>query len=194
MTPESGVFLSLMCYNYKQLTKGSQVNAMIIKLASIDDAFIISHIHALSWKSVYKGILPQQYLDDIQDDSWVNVIQDWMKYNVITVQIAYDNDVPMGCIAYGRSRDDGLPHWGEIVSLYFIPDYMGKGYGNKLMDKALFDMLQQGFKNVYLWVLEDNIRAQKFYEKNGFICSEEKNVIDISGQPFINIRYTMNLY
>ena len=45
------------------------------------------------------------------------------------------------------------------------------GYGRRLLNKCMEELKQYGFSKVLLWVLEDNHRARKFYEKNGFVYS-----------------------
>lgn len=52
---------------------------MEIRKATIDDVKDISRIHALSWKSAYKGIVPQTYLDELKEDFWVPVFEAWIK-------------------------------------------------------------------------------------------------------------------
>lgn len=166
---------------------------MFIKKASVNDAQTISSIHALSWKSAYKGLIPKQYLDELKNDFWVKAFEDWIESNKVTSQIIYDNDLPVGCIAYGKSRDDKFPSWGEIISIYFIPSYIGKGYGKKLVDTCLSHMKSQGFNDVYLWVLENNIYARKFYEKVGFYCTNDTYCFKILDQPLTDVRYVIHL-
>lgn len=166
---------------------------MFIKKAIVSDAQTISSIHALSWKSAYQGLIPNQYLDELKNDFWVKAFEDWIGTNKVTSQIIYDNDLPIGCIAYGKSRDDKLPDWGEIISIYFIPSYIGKGYGKKLMDAALSDMKSQGLNDVYLWVLEGNTCARKFYEKVGFYCNHDTYCFKILDQSLTDVRYVFHL-
>jgi len=110
---------------------------MEARKATIDDVQDISRIRALSWKSAYKGIVPQAYLDELKEDFWVPSFTDRIKNNVLTVQEVMDNGNAVGCISYGKSRDNNKPDWGEIVSLYLLPQYFGKGFGSKLIETAL---------------------------------------------------------
>ena len=48
---------------------------------------------------------------------------------------------------------------------------------------------QYGFKNMCLWVLKDNIRARKFYQKNGFIISGDEREIEIAGCNIREVEY-----
>ena len=165
---------------------------MNIKQATTEDAQTISNIHALSWKTAYKGLIPRQYLDELKDDFWTDAFKGWIKNNTLTAQLIYENELPVGCIAYGKSRDDKFPDWGEIVSIYLLPEYFGKGHGKVLLATALADMKKVGYKNVYLWVLEDNLRARNFYERNGFSWNNDKLLFEIMGKPLTDLRYNLS--
>lgn len=84
-----------------------------IRNATINDVQIISNIYALSWKSAYKGIVPQKYLDEMKNDFWVSSFKTWISNNTLTVKLIFENDIPVGCIAYGKSRDEKYADWGR---------------------------------------------------------------------------------
>ena len=159
------------------------------KRAGIADVPDISRIHAQSWKSAYKGIIPQAYLDDLKEDFWVAAFDGWISNNLLTVQLMVDEQCPVGCIAYGKSRDEALPGWGEIVSIYLLPEYFGKGVGELLLQSAIKDMKNMGFEKIYLWVLEENLRAQKFYQKCGFSFTDDKISFEIAGKQLVDVRF-----
>ncbi|MFA6940251.1 MAG: GNAT family N-acetyltransferase [Clostridiaceae bacterium] len=77
-----------------------------------------------------------------------------MNNNILTAQIIYENEMPVGCAAYGKARDANFAKWGEIVSIYLLPDYFRKGYGQKLLRSAITDLKEKGYGNCYLWVLK----------------------------------------
>lgn len=57
----------------------------------------------------------------------------------------------------------------ELARLYSHQEYIGKGVGQSLMD-ACFDVARERNHDVmWLGVWEFNPRAQRFYEKNGFL-------------------------
>ena len=160
-----------------------------IRKATLEDAKTISNIYALSWKSAYKGIVPQKYLDELKCNFWVSSFQNWINNNILTAQIIYENELPVGCIAYGKARDVKFANWGEIVSIYLLPDHFRKGYGQKLLQTALIDMRIKGYENCYLWVLKENSNARKFYEMNGFICSNDECICEIMQEQLVDVQY-----
>lgn len=163
---------------------------MEIRKATIDDISEISRIYALSWKSAYKGIIPQTYLDELKEDYWVKDFETWLNDNVLTAHVMMENGSIIGCVAYGKARDKLFFNWGEIASIYLIPEYSGKGYGNKLLESALLVLKQSGFQNIYLWVLKQNQQARNFYEKNKWRCNEnDESIFEIAGKQITEMRY-----
>ena len=69
-----------------------------------------------------------------------------------------------------RERAAGF---GEIISLYFLPEYIGKGYGRLLLQAAGSELKKMGFDKVFLWVLEGNQNARHFYEKCDFVQTSD---------------------
>ena len=52
----------------------------------------------------------------------------------------------------------------------FAPKYIGAGYGKQAMDWIKKEIKNRGYDKICLWVLEENNRARRFYEKSGFVC------------------------
>lgn len=61
----------------------------------------------------------------------------------------------------------------EIERIYVIKEYYGKKVGQFLYNKALELALEKNLENVWLGVWEQNLRAIRFYEKNGFIVFDK---------------------
>lgn len=56
----------------------------------------------------------------------------------------------------------------EIERIYVLKDYHGKKVGQKLYEKAIEIAKEKAMEYVWLGVWEENHRAIKFYQKNGF--------------------------
>lgn len=54
-----------------------------------------------------------------------------------------------------------------ICNLFVKEDCRGKGYGNKILRKALALSKKLGYERIYLWAEKDSW-LQKWYEKKGF--------------------------
>ncbi len=150
-----------------------------------DNPLEISKIYESSWKYAYKDIIPQNYLDSIEAGQWAdNIYKAGLKSLVLI-----EGGRIIGTASFCKSRWEEYNDYGEVVSIYFRPDYIGKGYGRLLLNRCIEELKQCGYKKVLLWVLEDNHRARKFYEKNGFICSEVFLNDNIGGKDVREVLY-----
>lgn len=150
-----------------------------------DDMLEISNIYESSWKFAYKDIIPQNYLDSIPKGRWAgSITKDGM-----TSFVLLENGRMIGTAAICKSRWGQYSDYGEIVSIYLLPDFIGHGYGSFLLKRCIEELNSLGFDKILLWVLEDNIRARRFYEKNGFVCSEIYLNADICGNALREVMY-----
>jgi ribosomal protein S18 acetylase RimI-like enzyme len=140
-----------------------------IAVASSSDCRAIAQIHVDAWRAAYDGIVPSDYLAalsvDQRETMWCTAVERGTP-RVLVARM--DGDV-VGWIAYGRCRDDGSgPDVGEIWAIYAAPTLWSTGVGRALWDAARRDLQEQGYRSVTLWVIRDNARAIRFYERSGF--------------------------
>lgn len=150
-----------------------------------DDRMLISKVYEESWKYAYKGIIPQHYLDSIPEGRWTQNIDNTMWKTLVCI----DNDRIVGTSSFCKSRFEQFHGWGEVISIYLLPQYMGKGYGKNLMEFAISELKKQGYEKIFLWVLEENIRARHFYEQFGFSITDDFLEDNIGGKDLREIRY-----
>lgn len=79
--------------------------------------------------------------------------------------VAVEKGEFIGTASYCKSSFSDFKDFGEIVSIYFLPEYMGKGYGKKLIKAVIEELMKLGYRDILLWVLEDNKRAKVFMKK-----------------------------
>lgn len=159
------------------------------RMATAADAGLISHIYASSWRKSYRGLINQDYLDRLPDDYWVPSIRSWLSSGRLDALMVYEDKQPIGCACYGRGRDEDHGTWGEIVSIYLAPDWMGQGYGGQLLEETLNKLRKQGFQRFYLWMLQGNQRAARFYARHGFKVTSDTVAYKIGGQDIQDVRY-----
>jgi ribosomal protein S18 acetylase RimI-like enzyme len=145
----------------------------------------ISHIYEASWKSAYKGIIPQTYLDSIPTGHWAQALDDPAWHTLVML----DGKKIIGTSSYCKSRFEDMSSYGEIISLYILPEYCGKGYGKQLLQAAVNGLMQMGYKDMFLWVLEKNTYARRFYEKFGFAASGAYLDEEIGGEKLRELQY-----
>ncbi len=158
-------------------------------LQQTDDSFAISNIYEQSWKFAYKNIVPQSYLESIPNGKWAA----FLNRKDVNTLVMIENDIFIGTSSYGKSRFADLENYGEIDSIYLLPEYMGKGFGKKLIFAVIDELVRLNYKDIFLWVLEDNIRARRFYEKCGFKLSSDTINANIGGKELKELRYCIHI-
>ncbi|MFJ8910827.1 GNAT family N-acetyltransferase [Amycolatopsis sp. NPDC102389] len=81
---------------------------------------------------------------------------------------AFDDGRVVGLVA-GRARDDG---W-ILYSMWVAPEARGQGLGTRLMGEVRSAAEDDGAREVWLHVAEDNDRARRLYLKLGFLATGE---------------------
>lgn len=162
---------------------------MNIEKITRDTAAAASYIYAMSWKIGYKGIIPQPYLDKIPLGQWA----DWLgNDNHTHFQADYllsDNGDFIATASICEARNEQYRGWGEIMSIYVLPEQFRKGYGTTLFSYLTDQLQKSGYSKIYLWVLEDNQRARGFYESMGLQTNGDRIVQNIGGKDLAEIRY-----
>ena len=139
-----------------------------------------SLVHWQTWREAYDDLLPEEFQETMTLDRCRFLSQ---KYPENTL-IAMDGKKVVGFISYGNFRDEAIQA-GEIIALYVLKDYYGKGVSEQLMHAA-FVALDQ-FSEIYLWVLKDNKRAIAFYQKMGFTFDDQEQILKL-GKPVKELR------
>lgn len=145
------------------------MNIKILKatLTHVED---FTFVFCESWKVAYKNILSEEEIEkNTNKEKRKQMFTSLFISENGYFFIAYDESFPCG-IVYARID---IKNNIEIVALYTIPDYWGKGVGKKLMDIVLETAKKYNLRKMELWTLDKNFRARKFYEKYGFKCLNE---------------------
>ena len=158
----------------------------IRKITPEDSRNEISNIYEQSWRAAYAGIVPQDYLDSIPSGRWASKVDSpgW-----ITLVCEIDGKI-VGTSSVCKSRFKEYPDDGEIISLYFLPEYMHKGFGKFLLAGAVREL--SGYDEIFLWVLEENASARRFYESQGFVLTDGYLENEIGGKMLREVRYKLS--
>ena len=154
-----------------------------------DDRREVSQVYEESWRFAYRGIIPQAYLDGIPAGHWAPCL-DTPGWHTL---LCMENGAMVGTSSFCASRSAQFPGWGEIISLYLLPAYMGRGYGKALLLNALAELDRLGVGEVFLWVLEENRQARQFYSRMGFSPSGGFLEDSIGGKPLRELAYAYKI-
>jgi ribosomal protein S18 acetylase RimI-like enzyme len=81
---------------------------------------------------------------------------------------------------------------GELYGLYVTPAWWSTGAGRGLMGTVLAALAEAGYHAAVLWVLTDNARARRFYQRAGFTADGAANVLAGLG-GVLELRYARDL-
>lgn len=155
----------------------------IVREAVKEDCPGIGKVYCESWKAAYRKILPESYLSGLTTE---NCTPDHVSADDLVLE-EEGTIVGICHVQHARTREDR--QWGEIVSIYLLPEKWGFGHGSQLLQKALCKLRQDGFLHICLWVLKENERARAFYEKHGFVCGGQERELEIAGCSVYEVEY-----
>ena len=153
------------------ILEAKRMNDFSLRRAELADASSIAEVHVRSWKNTYSGLLPQSLLDQLdivqREHMWRDIIVavDWPRSGVLVIQTA---GRIVGFVFFGEDRENRDGEDGEIVAIYLLSEFIGRGLGHRMMERSLGILRETGFVRAFLWVLPDNIRARDFYESLGW--------------------------
>jgi ribosomal protein S18 acetylase RimI-like enzyme len=159
---------------------------LIIEPALPGDAERVARVHTRSWQHAYRGIFSDEYLDSLDWRErlplWEGVIAAARPDQVLVV--ARSGDAVIGFASAGPARDEDLPSGAqEIYAIYLDPGFWSHGIGSRLLQAVL------GQRETYLWVLEDNHRARRFYQAHGFRPDGTRLTYERCGVSAPELRY-----
>jgi GNAT superfamily N-acetyltransferase len=136
--------------------------SITIRTAVDDDAPGIADVHVRAWREAYAHLLPAAFLASLDPEGrtarWRRIIAD----PSVAVQVAELDGRVVGWANAGPGRDEQPVRDRELEGLYVLASVYGSGAGQALLDAAV------GSAPAFLWVADDNARAEAFYRRNGF--------------------------
>jgi GNAT superfamily N-acetyltransferase len=189
------------------------VQMIEIRPGSPTDAAGIALVRRDSWHAAYSGIIPAPIID--RATAIGTAAAEPPPYRRTVVAEGGERPAVVGYASFGPERrvptafipagspngaDDGGPLTAdgraglvaELYALYVSPAWWSTGTGRALMGHVLTALRADGYPRVILWVLDDNARARRFYERAGFTPDGGTNVIAGLG-GVLEVRYTRAL-
>lgn len=140
---------------------------MNIRKASLKDTEGIARVHVDSWRTTYRGIIPDDYLNSLSYEQQTELWKDNIakKGNYILVAANTEGQI-VGFTDAWKRDDNDEENSIDLTSIYLLEAYQGVGVGKQLL-KTLFEHFnQEGYDKVFVEVLEKN-KTRFFYEHYG---------------------------
>ena len=160
------------------MTAGSRSPQVAVRRAGAADAAAWVECYLVALEAAYGDLMPPEFgalhrarqaelvaakEAELADGSSDAPVRGWVAEDARGVVVA------VACVrdgANGWERDRGLPPATatlQLEKLYALPAALGTGAGPALFDAAVGDAPS------YLWLVEGNARAERFYRRRGYV-------------------------
>jgi GNAT superfamily N-acetyltransferase len=167
---------------------------MLLRRAEPQDAMAVARVHVRSWQAAYRTLLPDDYLDQLRPEDRAHGYDfaslDPLKPRTI---VAVEDGLIQGFVTTAPSRDLDLPDHGELWALYVDPELWGRGIGVALVSAARAGLVELGFRKAFLWALAGNVRADRFYQMDGWAPDGVSRSESMFGVTVNEVRYQRGL-
>ena len=140
---------------------------MIVRRAEAGDERGMAAVHVESWKTTYRGIVSDKYLESLKieerEESWKKGIFHTKAF------VAEEERGIVGFANGGRERSGNYPGYdGELYAIYLLKECQGQGAGHELVRQVAIALNHMGFGAMLVRVLRNN-PSRYFYEALGGI-------------------------
>ena len=149
-----------------------------------DDVEALVELHVQTWRETYAHLLPADFFS-AEHRAQRRAQWSWLVANPAPQRVpavAEAEGTLIGLALAGPPLDPGdAPHDLLLNMLYVLRTRHGTGVGQALLDAVV------GSRPAFLWVSQDNLRAQAFYRRNGF-SPDGTEVLDEMTHAFVDLR------
>ena len=144
-----------------------------IRKARNGDEKHFAHIQTESWKAAFADIIPADDLKKYTDISKAETMyENVLKSGYAEMSILEIDGKPHCIAAWSKARNPEFSDSAELICIHSLCNNWGKGYGTMMMNHIFNEIKNSGYNSVVLWVFEKNTRARSFYEKHGFVLTD----------------------
>ena len=174
---------------------------VLVRPATGEDARAVAEAHVRAWQVAYRDMIPAAFLAALDVDQRT---EQWHR-NLTETHLPNGTPSPMNAVAelagavvgftcVGIWRDEPkAADMGELWAMYVHPDHWGTGAGYALMGTTIDHFNAQSCRGAYLWVLDENEQARRFYERQGWQAESVTKQDPIGGAQITERRYSIEL-
>jgi GNAT superfamily N-acetyltransferase len=162
---------------------------MKLRAADAEDIDAIARLHAESWRTAYRGQYRDAFLDGPVYDDRLGVWRERLTSPAPNQHTVVAEDGALAGFACAFGDDDA--RWGTLLdNIHVDPDRKRGGIGTLLIREiARWADRAYPAAGFYLWVLEANAPARRFYERLGARNAEQVPAKPAGGGTVSSLRY-----
>ena len=161
-----------------------------VRAAVPGDAQDVARVQVRACRVAYRGLIADGYLDALTPEVFARRYTfGRIGLRLPRTVVAVDGPVICGLATTGLCRDADPPNFGELIAIYVDPSYLGIGVGRLLIAAARERLRGIGVAGALLWVLDGNVRARRFYERDGWTPDGACRITSFGNAPVSQVRY-----
>lgn len=161
----------------------------IVREATGRDVDAIAALHTESWRSAYRGLVPDAFLDGPLGDERLQAWRERFASAHPDRRLVMVAESGSTLIGFSCVLADADPAHGPLLdNLHVKPAFRGRGIGARLLreSRAWANAIAPG-QPMHLWVMEGNTAARRFYRAQGGV-EGERRVNDMGGIRVVALR------
>ena len=166
-----------------------------IREADCADAAAIARVHVESWRTTYRGLMPDPVLEGLsveqRREMWERLLCSKSVDRCAFVAEAADGEL-VGFADGGPPQAHVSGHDSELYAIYLLNEWQGRGAGGRLLRAVGGWLAERGHRRMVLWVLAENYPSRRFYERLGGVLVAQQP-FDIGGATLDEVAYGYDL-
>jgi GNAT superfamily N-acetyltransferase len=163
----------------------------IVRTARTEDVAAIAALHTESWRSAYRGLVPDEFLDGPLDEERLRAWQERFASPHPERRLVLAAESDAGLLGFSCVLADAdLAHGPLVDNLHVKPALRGHGIGARLLrDSRAWARTIAPDAPMHLWVMENNTAARRFYRAQGGV-EGDRRVNQMAGIDVVALRVT----
>lgn len=132
------------------------------------DCMGVAHIITIAWNETYKGIVPNEFLNNLYKTETERAKKAMDKFDESKNHkyVLEMNSEIVGFVDVCLSEEESYENCGEIKVLYILGSHKGKGYGKKLINAGIKELKSVNCDKMIISCLCGN-KSNEFYKHIG---------------------------
>jgi GNAT superfamily N-acetyltransferase len=155
---------------------------MIVREATLNDAAAIAQVHVDTWRTTYRGTVPDDYLDQLSYEQrrqiWAGILSATSSDHFTYVAEDEIGQI-VGFANGGLERTGNRLYQGELAAIYVLATHQGRGIGRRLVSVIVERLNQIDINSMLAWVLIGNSACQFYLALGGQQIAEKQ--VEIGG-------------
>jgi GNAT superfamily N-acetyltransferase len=139
-----------------------------VRNATIEDASSISRVRVESWKTTYRNLVPDGFLDAMDVAAGAEQWAERIRGAQASILVAEDSSGIFGFAAGGKLREAIDGYDGELYAIYLLREQQKCGAGRRLVEEIVKELRAVERSSMIVWVLAQN-PAVEFYKRLGAV-------------------------